>query len=288
MRKQEYLFVLTSFLIWEIGILIVAFFAAKLVPLYSHNFLGAGYSNYITSPVFWGHLNFDGEHYLALVQNGYQPLTYFFFPLFPYLVNALTISRTVTGFAWTGIFISNLSFLVALVGIYRLVKLDYKESIAKLAVVLFLVFPTSFYFSVYYTEGIFLMLIVWSFLLARKSKFFYASVVAAFASMARLVGIVIFLVLIVEMIIQKKRNILPILISPLGLLIYMNYLWKQTGDPLVFLHQVSIYGQQRSSTLVLLPQVLYRYVFEILPHVSYSYFPNVFTSYLEFLCGVFS
>ena len=66
----------------------------------------------------------------------------------------------------------------------------------------------------------------------------------------------------------------------------MYYLLKQTGDPLVFVHQVSIFGEQRSSKLILLPQVIYRYVFEILPHVSYTYFPNVFTTYLEFIVGI--
>ncbi len=286
MSRNDFLFIVRSFLIWRTGILIVAFFAVKFIPLFSNNFLGGGYSNYINDPVFWGHLNFDGEHYLALIQFGYQPLTYFFFPLYPLLVKILAFVNTQQVYALTGIIVSNVSFFIALIGVFKLVKLDYKESIAKLTVILFLFFPTSFYFGIFYTESLFLLFIVWSFYFVRKQKFLFSPIFAALASATRIVGVVLFPSLILEMFIQKKKNYLFILISPIGVAAYMCYLWMKTGDPLIFLHQISIYGAQRSSSFILLPQVIYRYLFKILPSLNYLYFPSVFTTYLEFVIGL--
>jgi Gpi18-like mannosyltransferase len=273
MIKKDFLFIVKSFLIWRVGLLIIAYFSIKYLPLFSHNYFGGGYSNYVTNPLFWGHLNFDGEHYLAIARDGYKPLEYFFFPVFPILMNYFSI--------FVGLVISNLFFLITLVGIYKLVKLDYEEQIAKLTIVLFLVFPTSFYFGTYYTESIFLSLVIWSFLFARQSKFFLAALLAAFASATRVIGVIMFPVLILELLIQKKKNFWPILISPLGILIYMYYLQQQTGDLLIFFHQIAIFGEQRSSGLVLLPQVVYRYIFKIFPALPYNYFPILFTTYLE-------
>ncbi len=258
MPKSEFLFILKSFLIWRLGVFLIAIFAVKFIPVFSHNYFGGGYSNYITNPIFWGHFNFDGEHYLAIARDGYKPLEYFFFPVFPLLMRYFSNLG--------GLIISNLFFLVALVGLYKLARLDFKEKVVRLTIILLLVFPTSFYFGMYYTESFFLALVVWSFYLFRKRKFLIGSILAALASATKVVGVIMF--------------------PPFGLLAYIYYLWKTTGDPLIFLHQVSIFGQQRSSTLILLPQVFYRYVFEILPHVSYSYFPNIFTTYLEFACGI--
>src|SRR5260221_847014 len=275
--KNAFLFVLKSFLIWRVGIFLITVFATRFVPLFSHNYLGNGYSNYINNPVFWGHFNFDGEHYLSIAQSGYQPFQYFFFPVFPVLMGFFSSE--------VGLIISNLFFLIALIGIYKLVMIDYKEQIAKLTIILFLVFPTSFYFGVYYTENLFLAILVSSFYLARKNKYFLAAILASFLSATRVVGIIMFPVLITEYLLNKKRDvftILKILLAPIGLIIYMYYLRMRTGDALIFFHQVAIFGQQRSSTLVLLPQVFYRYILKILPVLPHDYFPALFTTYLEF------
>ncbi len=285
-KKSEIFFIFSSFLVWRVSILVFVGLAVKFLPLFSHNYLGGGFFNYDQNPVFWGHLNFDGEHYLSIAQNGYSSLQHFFFPFFPYLISIFTSTKSVINLAWTGLIISNLSFLICLIGIYKLVALDYKDHIAKQVIILFLVFPTSFFFGIYYTESLFLSLIVWSFYFARKNNFLMASIIAALASATRVVGIVMLPILVLEFFLQKRKNVLelllPIFVSPLGLIYYMDFLLKRTGDPLVFFHTVTIFGEQRSSTLILLPQVLYRYIFKIIPFVNYSYFPVVFTTFLEF------
>ena len=81
-------------------------------------------------------------------------------------------------------------------------------------------------------------------------------------------------------------KIFGVFLIPIGLFFYMYYLKSTTGDPLEFLHSVGIYGEQRSTQIILLPQVFYRYIFKILPNINYDYFPVVFTTWLEFLTAV--
>ncbi len=290
MKKSDLIFLSISFFVWRITILAIAFLSTKFIPLYSRDFLGGSFSTYQTNPIFWGHLNFDGEHYLALAQFGYQPLTYFFFPLFSFLVSIMTGLKSIDNLAITGLIISNLSMFILLIGIYKLVKLDFEESIAKLTVILLLVFPTSFFFGSFYTESIFLCLVVWSFYFARNQNFLLASLLAALASAARVIGIALLPVLVVEWLSSKNKdssNLLEVIfISPLGLLIYLFYLVRKTGDALIFLHQITIYGGQRSSNLVLLPQVLYRYAIKIIPNIPLNFFPAAFTILLEFSISI--
>ena len=267
--------------------------AIQVVPLYSRDFLGGGFSTYSANPLFWGNVNFDGEHYLTIAQIGYQPLTYFYFPVFPLLTKFLSFGRDLYSLAWSGLLIANVAFLVALVGIYKLVMIDMRRKTAKWTVILLLIFPTSFYFGTFYTESVFLALVVWSFYFARRGNFLVASILAAFLSATKVIGVLMFPILMVEYFLQNRKRLTfnywsfgAIFISPLGILVYLYYLWKQTGDPLNFLSNVAIFGQQRSSSLVILPQVFYRYIFKILPQLTYSYFPVVFTTYLELWCAL--
>ena len=186
------------------------------------------------------------------------------------------------------------AFFIGLLGIIRLIRLDFKKEIARITVILLLVFPTSFYFASFYTESLFFALAVWSFYFARKGNWVYSGLLGALATATRLVGIALIPGLIVEAWIQWKKNknslntgtILGLILIPIGIFIYMYYLKVKTGDPLEFFHSVGIFGQQRSASLVLLPQVFYRYIFKILPNVNYYFFPVIFSTFIEFFSGV--
>jgi hypothetical protein len=71
-----------------------------------------------------------------------------------------------------------------------------------------------------------------------------------------------------------------------GVISYLYYLYIKTGDPLIFIHSVEVFGQQRSSTLIMLPQVFYRYIFKILPSINYNYLPVAISTYLEILSAI--
>lgn len=287
MNKKEFLFVLISFLLWKLFLYFILHFSLNILPL-QFNFLGGGLENYLNKPNFWAWSNFDGEHYLSIAKVGYGFGEQAFFPLYPLLINLFSFSsKDISKLAFTGLAISNVSFFLGLLGFYKLVKIDFSENIAKTAIILLLLFPTSFYFASVYTEGLFLSFSVWSLYFLRKNKWFWACILAGLAAATRVTGIILLPVLIIELwssrIKVKFSRYYYLLLIPLGLFIYMFYLKLNYNDPLAFIHSLSIFGEQRSTHAVLLPQVFYRYIFKILPNINYSYFPQVFTTYLEFI-----
>lgn len=259
MQKSDAWFILKSFLIWRIGLFAALYFAIKFVPL-QENFLGGGLQNYLNNPYLWSWANFDGEHYLSIAQRGYGFGEEPFFPFYPFLI------KLFGGSVWAGLLISHMSFLLALVGLYKLIRLDFSSKVAKTAVMLLLAFPTSFYFGSVYTESLFLAIVVWFFYVLRKRNWFKVVFLGILASATKLIG--------------------SLLLIPLGLFGYMFYLKKEVGDPLAFIHNITIFGEQRSAIPILLPQVFYRYFFKIFPNLNYGYFPVIFTTFLELLTAL--
>jgi len=66
----------------------------------------------------------------------------------------------------------------------------------------------------------------------------------------------------------------------LGLGLYCLYLWQTTGDPFFFLTSQPIFGANRSSHLILLPQVYWRY-FKIF--ITAAHDSRFYVSVIEFL-----
>ena len=257
MSKRDYWFILKSYLVWRIAIMIVAILAINYIPRFSDNFFGGRLLNYEANPLLWGWANFDGEHYLSIAINGYKDLQQAYFPFYPLLI------RLFGGSIVVAILISNISFLVAIVGLYKLIRLDYSEKTAELAIILLLIFPTSFFFATVYTESLFLALVVWSFFLFRRQKYFSGLVLGTLSSLTRAIGII-----------------------PIGLLSYMTYSKYRWGDYLTFFHNQTYFGEHRSNQIILLPQVLYRYLVKIIPNLNWEYFPIVFTTFLEAIIAI--
>jgi len=105
--------------------------------------------------------NFDGVHYLTIISKGYfgTGSIQAFFPLYPYLVRL--ISSVGINPLIVGLVISTVSFWMAIVVLYKLVKLDYKEKVAMRSIVLLLFFPTAFFFTAFYTESWFFFFCYW-------------------------------------------------------------------------------------------------------------------------------
>lgn len=282
MKKKDFLFIVLCFVSWRILLFVFLFLAIRVLPL-QQPFLGGGVERYLKNPWFWAWANFDGENYLSIARYGYLFVGQAFFPLYPILI------RFFGSGMWAGLLISNLSFLVALIGLYKLIRLDYSEKITRLSILLLFLFPTSFYFGSVYTESSFLALVVWSYYAARKEKWFITGILGTFASATRVIGSILLPVLLIEILIKKKKLEVkhwPLALIPLGIIFYMVYLWRFSGDPLAFIHaQVSV-GEQRSSTLIILPQVFYRYFFKIIPNLNFNYLPMVITTFLELGSGL--
>ncbi len=294
-NKMKMITLMKYFIFWRIAIFFVLFFSLTLFPL-QFSFLGGGLPKYLHNPLLWSWLNFDGEHYFSIAQNGYHPLEYFFFPVYPMSVRVLAdiFGRSVAGVALEGIIFSNVSFLIGLVGFIKLIRIDYKTSVTQNAVILLLLFPTSFYFGSFFTESLFFAEVIWALYFARKGQWFYAGFIGTFATGTRIIGVALIPAFVAEAYVQYnthiKKYFLPFvasLMTLLGLLVYMLFLKERTGDPLNFFTSLnSVFGAQRDDSIVLLPQVFYRYFFKILPNIDYYYFPQVFTTFLELGSGI--
>src|SRR3989344_6605037 len=119
-------FVLKIFLAWRLLLIVFLWLAIQFLPL-QDNFLGGGKKFYLTNPYLWSWVNFDGEHFLSIARIGYEPLTHFFFPAFPFLVKYLAWHIDPNSFNLTiiGLILVNILTIIALFGLYKLALLDH-------------------------------------------------------------------------------------------------------------------------------------------------------------------
>lgn len=295
--------ILLIFTGWRIVLFLIAFLATKIITTWGGWF---PYSETVLEPTklpawIWSFGNFDGVHYLRIAQNGYSSAgSQAFFPLYPLIINFLNIlpknpmldSRVYVdpSYFYIGFILSNLFFIAALYFLYKLFLLDYSKKVSLFALVLLLVFPTSFYFGSIYTESLFLFLIVVSLYTARKRNFLLAGIFALLASATRILGLLLFPVILIELYVSVcakeiklkslnfTKSFLGTFLSPFGILSYMAYLWMTKKDILYFLTVQPSFGAERSSEpFILLPQVVFRYlkIFASIPFFSLQFFNAV-------------
>ncbi len=292
-NRKILLFVFFSFIAWRIWLQVFLWLGWFVLPL-GDKFLGGGMKNFFQHPGLWSWANFDGEHYLAIAQHGYGNFEQAFFPFYPFLIKTfiLPLKESFFTLLLSGLTISHLAFFVALVVLYFLVRFDFQARTAQWTVIFLLIFPTSFFFASVYTESLFLALILGSFYVARRGKWWLAGILGALASATRLVGIFLLPALLWEWWEQNNLKfkisnlklilgVIPILFVPLGLVWYMRYLTINYQDPLMFLHVQPVFGAQRvDDKIILLHQVFWRYLKMIL---ETKVDPLFFTVWLELL-----
>ena len=173
-----------------------------------------------------------------------------FFPLYPLFIGLLQ-RLTSIGPAMLGAIISPLLTLGAVLLSWPLFKGD--RCAYWLFAVLLLVGPFSFYFSILYSESLFLCLTVLAFVLLQRRDYPGAGFAAALLSATRIVGVLFVFSLVVEAYREHRENggkvlsfhrtvlrrsdlILGVLLAPLGLFAFMVLLHRVTGDALAFAH----------------------------------------------------
>ncbi len=284
--------------LWRASLSFVSFLAVKYLP-YQPTF---PYVRELLTPYGSRILNawaqFDGVHYLTIIIHGYRgtDLIQAFFPLYPLVIKLLAI--TTINILFLGIATSTVCFVVALFAITRLSKLIAPSASSLRIVLLLLFFPTSFFFTSFYTESLFLMLIVLSFWSIEKKSFALAGILGALASATRLTGIFVLPALLFVWWNHYKYMGFKGMIKPkviaslvwcclpiLGLGSYMLYLNQNFSDPILFVHVQDKFGALRETDkLILLYQVIFRYVKMLLTvyPLSLTYFTVVF----EFATGI--
>jgi len=269
------------FLFWLIGHLVISFFIDKIIPYqgffaYPETLKTFGFPKFIYS-----FANFDGVYYLKIAKDGYQQFEQAFFPLYPLLIKLFTFLTQ--NYLISGLLISNICFIFGLFLFQKYLKKINQDSLW--VFVFLLLFPTSFFFITVYTESLFFVFLILFFYFFSQKKYLLASFFGFFASLTRINGVLLtipFLILIYKKMKDKKISLtlfLYPLITVLGLAFYMLYLLKTTGDPILFLNSQKVFGANRSTNLIFLPQIYFRY-FKIFFTASFNF--QYFVAGLEF------
>lgn len=229
--------------------------------------------NYSANPVLavWG--VWDSGYYLDIAKNGYSEkvgtnlmiinqANFAFFPLYPFLIKLF--SYLFGSFYLAGLVVSNLCLLLAAYVLYKLVKIDYGAELAKNSVKYLFLFPTAFIFSGFFSESLFLLLLLSVFYFARKNNWLAASLSGFFLVLCRPLGILMILPVAYEYFKSKEFKIKKIdqqvfyfLFWFMGLALFLLYLNSLTGNITDYFKTQSLgWGHILSNPLVVIFQGL--------------------------------
>ena len=207
----------------------------------------------------------DAQWYLAIADDGYPTreefdrgagspvalreiatrdtqIEYAFFPLWPLTMRALTVLGVRAEVA--GFLLANALGLAASLVLYRLLERRWGASAAFGSVVLLSASPFALFFSVPFSESLFLLLAVLATAAVERERFAWAAAWIGLAVVTRATGVALLLLPIgwlaakawsarrVEM--RSARPLAWLALAALPPIAYLGFLWKRTGDPLFF------------------------------------------------------
>lgn len=234
----------------RVGFMMITYFGYILLVLPRYSNIPAGLNVLVDSWDRW-----DAVNYIRIAQYGYlsqnHPFDPAFFPLFPFLIRGAAWLVGKQGYVIVGMVISNLAFLGAMFIIYEIAADMLGEQVGRRTLLYLSLFPTAFYFFAAYTESLFLLCTAGCFLALRRRRWLIAGVCGLFAALTRNAGILLVIPYLYEVWLSREDTswrltailaefkplllrLLPIVLIPLGLAIYIYYCWRIAGDPLRF------------------------------------------------------
>ena len=185
----------------------------------------------------------DGIWYQRIAEFGYDPTVAHgngvaFSPLFPELLRAVSAVLPI-GLIVIGVALSTTFFLLALVLLHRLVEQRSGEVVARRIVWLVAFFPTAFLFSAVYTESLYLLLTVCTFVLLERGRLAGATLAGVLAVCTRPTGIMLVPSFVIRIWKDGDRRVtprfllrlVPVLALPVAYIAFAAYLYYRTGDP---------------------------------------------------------
>lgn len=149
-----------------------------------------------TSPFWDTFARYDSGYYEGIAWSGYAPLAggrsnIAYFPVYPLLMRYVgrLFGRHHAVYFISGIGIAWVSFILAMVALYYLARLDLSRRQAERAVLLTTIFPFAFFFGVAYSESTFLLFAVLSLYFFRTRRWMFGGLCGAVATATRVPGI---------------------------------------------------------------------------------------------------
>jgi len=227
------------------------FVAAKLLVFtlgYTVNVLNGGSALEMFS-------RWDASNYVSIAKYGYlttgeQANYIVFFPLYPLLIRAFTWDFAYTNL--TALVVANVCSFIAALYLYKLAKLEFGDAAAVKAVLFLGVFPTAYFLSAPYTEGLFFALVIACFYYARRGKWKVAGSLGFLASLTRLAGLLVLPSLLLEYYHQTgwnpkktKPDVVFVFSALAGFLIYLAINNTVMGNPLAFTSIEAVHWHNR-------------------------------------------
>jgi hypothetical protein len=186
----------------------------------------------------------DACWYLKIATLGYRPgdASVVFFPLYPRLMRLFGLVLN-HDFILGGLAVSAVAYIIAIVGLYRLVEFDFDEEIARRSVLYISIFPVAFFFFAPFTESVFLALAVWTIYVARRRRWELVVVPAFCIGLTRTQGCLLSIPLAYEYFLQRRNRpgvkvderhppriaMLTSLLPPAGFALFIVYSKLSTG-----------------------------------------------------------
>jgi hypothetical protein len=196
----------------------------------------AVWDTWLRRVVLWPNVRYDVLWYLGIAEHGYayRDGATAYHPLYPLLTGVL--GRLIGGHyllaAWL---VAQVCCVLMLVVLYRLVRLDHPEAVARRTTLLLLCSPLGFSFLLPYTESLLLLCFVAAFYAARRGRWWLAGLAGAGAALTKQPGVVVLLPLLWELwqqqgnAIRRKQwgavmqSLIGLGLIPLGLLAFLVY-----------------------------------------------------------------
>jgi Gpi18-like mannosyltransferase len=231
------------FLYWVFGLVMVTYLGTKALPLLPNSGIGAVAAgrnfNYFLSLAQW-----DGGNYIHIAKEGFTQTKYFAFaPVYP--LSLRIISLAFKHELVIGILLSSISFFLFLKILHKYLTQKYKNIVASNTIISYLVFPTTFFCLIVYSESLFLLLILLSIIFLEKNKMLLSATLAGVATLTRFIGVFFVFSQIYFIFKHKKFNFknisLMFTLTPIGS--YAFFFFFKYNEPFIFINVQNQWGR---------------------------------------------
>jgi len=203
----------------------------------------------------------DTVYYVRIAHRGYEDsLVVAFFPLYPLLIAAWD-AVVPSSDAIASLVVANLATLLAMAGVYVLARDRLSERHARRAVLYLILSPYAFALAMGYSEGVFLALAAWLFVLVDRRREWWAVPLALAAGLTRVTGLALVPALLV---IAWRRRTVGAWVCALAPLVavaaHAAWLDHTVGDPLAMVHVQSNWGGEPAFPLIALGDQFWGFV----------------------------
>jgi Gpi18-like mannosyltransferase len=241
MKRTPVRDILWLFLLTRVMLVLVTYFGYILLTQAKDSSAPVDISTLIASWDQW-----DAKRYLNIALQGYHPRTYdlAFFPLFPWLIVVFGYPFGEGSYFIIGMLLSNLALLGTLFFLYTLAEELGGEQTGRRTLLYLCIFPTAFFFFTAYNESLFLFFTLGGFLALRRQRWWLAGLAGGLSALTRSTGLFFIVPFLYELWVHRQqvktdrrtlvKAVTPVVLVPLGTLLYCLYNWQITGNPIAF------------------------------------------------------